>query len=221
MELSYWESRWRKGKTGFHMPDGYPGLKRHWNLLNLPASPVVLVPLCGKTKDLVQLESFGASVVGVEISKKAILEFFSETSRAYETDSFAEFTIYRSDNIELWQGDFFKFPAKKYPDIDLIYDKAALVALPPDMRKRYSEKIIGLCGKSTSMLLHHFIYPQQQMPGPPFSVTETEVRQLFGAHFEMKTVEEGTISSDKFPPFQRRGLKSALTERLLLLNPRF
>ncbi len=221
MELSYWESRWRKGKTGFHMPDGYSGLRTHWNLLNLGDKPVVLVPLCGKTRDLVQLESFGASVVGVEISKKAVLEFFSETNRSYETDSFAEFSIYRSKNIALWQGDFFKFPEKKHPDIDLIYDKAALVALPPDMRKRYSKKILGLCSNGTSILLHHFIYPQQQMPGPPFSVSEAEVRELFGAHFEIKIVEQGTISSNKFPPFQRRGLKSALTERLLQLIPRF
>lgn len=221
MELSYWESRWRKGKTGFHMPGGYPGLRTHWNDLKLRANPVVLAPLCGKTKDLVQLESYGASVVGIEISKKAILDFFNENNREYETNTFAEFTIYRSKNVELWQGDFFKFPAKKYPGIDLIYDKAALVALPPDMRKRYSEKIISLSENNTQILLHHFIYPQEQMPGPPFSVPDSEVRELFGAHFEIKTLEADTISSDKFPPFQRRGLKSDLTERLLQLTSRF
>ncbi|CAN5185684.1 thiopurine S-methyltransferase [soil metagenome] len=219
MELSYWESRWRKEKTGFHMPGGYPGLKIYWNRLSLDANPCVLVPLCGKSVDLVQLERFGTTVLGVEISEKAILDFFDEQNRLFETDSHGNFIIRKSNRIEIWQGDFFKFPANKCPQLDLIYDKAALTALPPKMHEQYVNKICELAGSSATILLHHFVYAQEQMPGPPFSITESEILRLFSNLYEIKMLEENTIPAENFPPFQRRGLKSPLQERLLCMSP--
>lgn len=219
MELSYWQSRWKKGKIGFHMPDGYPGLKKYWGSLNLKPHPTVLVPLCGKTIDLAHLAQLGATVVGVEISERAILEFFNEQNLSFETDTFADFTIRKSENIELWEGDFFKFPTHKHPSFDLIYDKAALVALPPKMRKRYGKKLSALSSDATSILLHHFIYSQEQMSGPPFSVSVQEVEVLFSNQFRIQLLYEYTIPAEKFPQFQRRGLKSPLKERLLYLRP--
>lgn len=219
MELSYWEARWNKDKTGFHMPGGYPGLKSHWQDLSLNPAPNILVPLCGKTPDLVQLEEYGASVAGVEISKKAVRDFFKEQNRPYETHTFAEFSIYRSGSIELWQGDFFKFPGHRAPMFDLVYDKAALVALPPERRKEYVRKIIGLSGRKGSILLHHFIYPQEQMPGPPFSVSSDEIESYFSTRYHIKILEKNSLPAANFPPFQRRGLQSPLEERLLYITP--
>jgi len=219
MELSYWESRWRKGKTGFHMPDGYPGMAKYWDSLNLKANPLVLVPLCGKTIDIITLENFGAQVIGVEISELAILDFLKGHNRSFKTSTFGNFTIYTSGDLVLWQGDFFKFPEHKFPALDLIYDKAALTALPPDMRPRYAETIKKLSGKDTVLLLHHFIYPQEEMPGPPFSISEAEIKQLFSGNFNIHMLEENTLPAKNFPQFQHRGLKTPLTERLLCLLP--
>lgn len=219
MELSYWEARWNKDKTGFHMPEGYPGLKNHWHELSLKPNPDVLVPLCGKTPDLVQLESYDASVTGVEISEKAVRDFFKEQNRPYERQSFGEFSIYRSGSIDLWQGDFFKYPVHRASAFDLIYDKAALVALPYDKRKSYARKIINLSGRNGAILLHHFIYPQEQMSGPPFSVTEDEIDDYFSASYCIKLLEKNRLPAAQFPPFQRRGLQSPLEERLLYITP--
>lgn len=219
MELSYWVSRWKKEKTGFHMPGGYAGLKNHWNQLKIGANPLVFVPLCGKSVDLVQLERFGATVIGVEISEKAILDFYDEQNRSYETDSHGDFIIRKSNHIEIWQGDFLKFPINKIPQPDLIYDKAALTALPPKMRERYVNKICELAGRTASILLHHFVYAQEQMPGPPFSITESEILRLFSNLFKIHMLEENTIPVDNFPQFQRRGLRSSLQERLLYMSP--
>jgi thiopurine S-methyltransferase len=219
MELSYWESRWRKDNTGFHMPGGYPGLKTHWNVLDLPDQPEILVPLCGKTEDLLFLESQNGSVTGVEISEKAILEFFEEHNRSYRKEEAGSFTTFRSGMIELWQGDFMKFPAKKKL-FDLIYDKAALVALPPDKRTPYVEQLLKCTAPQGQLLLHHFIYPQNQMSGPPFSVTDKEIKDYFSDSYQIQILEEKSLPSDLFPPFQRRGLQSPLTERFLHLKPR-
>lgn len=218
MELSYWESRWNKNKTGFHMPEGYPGLQKHWASLKLGRQPQVLVPLCGKSIDLITLEKIGADVIGVEISEKAILSLFDEHQRSYETESYAGFKIFRSGNINLWQGDFLKFPKQAVPGVDLIYDKAALVALPPNKRKAYANKLISLSCPETKILLHHFIYPQEEMPGPPFSVNTSEIEEYFSGKFTITLLEEDQIPSKRFKPFQRRGLKSPLIERLVFLQ---
>lgn len=219
MELSYWESRWRKDKTGFHMPDGYPGLQKHWHSLELPPNPSVCVPLCGKSADMIFLEERGADVTGVEISEKAVRSFFSENKRDFETSSYADFTIWSSGRIQIWQGNFMKFPPAKV-DFDLIYDKAALVALPPEKRPPYADKLLNLTKSDTQILLHHFVYPQEEMPGPPFSVGTNEINEYFTRNFSSFLLEVNQIPSKQFPPFLRRGLKSPITERLILLKPR-
>lgn len=220
MELSYWQSRWNKGNIGFHMQEGYPGLKKHWVALDLPKNSNVLVPLCGKSLDMIWLTDRVKTVVGVEVSEKAIHEFIEENNLTTEQDSFANFTIHKTHKIELWCGDFFKFPDHKYTSYDLIYDKAALVALPPAMRNRYAEKIIALSAENTRMLLHHFVYGQSEMPGPPFSVSKWEIEELYGDYFDIKTLEENELEIESFQKFKMRGLKTRFTERLLLLTKR-
>lgn len=219
MELSYWESRWNKDKTGFHMNEGYPALKEYWPSLDLPSNPRVLVPLCGKSEDMIFLEQKGCNIVGVEISEKAILSFFSEHRRPFETRNYSGFKIYSSGSVELWQGDFLKYPTQN-SGFHLIYDKAALTALPPEKQKPYVDKLYSLSGPDTAILLHHFVYPQHEMPGPPFSITSRKINDHFSGKFTIRLLEEDQISSDQFIPFQRRGLKSPLTERLLFLKPR-
>jgi thiopurine S-methyltransferase len=217
MELSYWQSRWRKGNTGFHMDEGYPGLKNHWEKLNTGSRARVLVPLCGKSIDLVWLARKTGNVTGVEVAEEAVEEFFSEQGLTPVVSEKGRFEVWKAENIELWKGDFFKFPQKKAGTFDLIYDKAALVALPTEMRKRYAEKIRALTGSHTIYLLHHFVYPEDEMNGPPFSVTPDEIDRLFG-DYAQTVLEENKLSTDLFPKFRQRGLKSDLRERLLLLK---
>ena len=217
MELSYWQSRWEKDKTGFHMPGGYPGLRTHWEKLTLPQNPHVFVPLCGKTEDMIWLSSNAGRVTGVEISEKAVREFFHENGLEPQTSSFADFTIYKSQNIEIWCGDFQKFPVHKIKPIDLIYDKAALVALPNRMRADYCIKIKELCHTNTAILLHHFDYDQSEMPGPPFSVPIEEIENHFGSEYVITQIEMNSLDIAQFQKFSKRGLKSYLIEYLLLL----
>ncbi len=201
------------------MDEGYPGLKNYWPALNLSSNSRVLVPLCGKSVDMIFLEQQGADVVGVEVSQKAVLSFFSEQRREFHTKDYSGFTIHTSGNIELWQGDFLKYPAQK-SGFDLIYDKAALVALPPTKQTSYVDKLHSLAGPDTKILLHHFVYPQHEMQGPPFSVKPQKIDDYFSDQFTLSLLEEKRIPSEQFIPFRRRGLKSSITERLLILKPR-
>lgn len=111
-----------------------------------------------------------------------------------------------------------KLPAHKLPAIDLIYDKAALVALPSEKRPKYAEKLLSLCSDSTFIMLHHFIYNQDEMPGPPFSVSVRELNAYFGDMFKAEILEKSELELNRFKKFQYRGLKSGLMERFILFT---
>lgn len=220
MELSYWQSKWRKGKTGFHMNEGYAGLKEHWNSVQIKDNAIVLVPLCGKTKDLLFLSQQCRRVIGVEVSELAVREFIEENNLEAEEFTFADFTIYQTENIEIWQGDFFKLPKHKLPLLDLIYDKAALIALPQDMRANYAAKILELVSAHTKILLHLFFYLQEEMNGPPFSLPIEEVNSHFGKRFTIGILERKSLDLNNYKKFQKRGLRSHFIEILSLLLPK-
>jgi thiopurine S-methyltransferase len=218
MELSYWQSRWRKGNTGFHMQNGYTGLHKHWKSLPIPDSPDVLVPLAGKSVDMQWIAEQGGNVTGIEISEIAIQQFFESLGETPVVRSYADFNIYTSDQIKIWRGNFLKLPEAKMPVFDLIYDKAALVALPPQMRKEYVEKIKSLTGPQTRILLHGYSYNQQEMNGPPFSVPEKEIEELYGSQFSINLLEKNSLNTENFQKFKKRGLGSHFIEYLLLLS---
>lgn len=218
MEISYWKSRWRKNNIGWHVNNVYPLLPEIWPLLSLTSNPRVLVPLCGKSLDMSWLAQQDCYVTGVEVSQQALQEFIDSQSEEFYHDSSHGFTIYKSTSFELWQGDFFKLPGDKIPDLDLVYDKASFVALPPEMRKQYTQKILELCGKSTHILLQTFEYNQEEMTGPPFSIPEDEINKMFREQFDIQLLREQS-KLDEVPKFQRRGLSSYFIEKIYHLKP--
>jgi thiopurine S-methyltransferase len=140
----------------------------------------VLVPLCGKSEDLVWLAAKHESVQGVEISDIAVRSFFAEhfyTPTVTKIDAVHE--LYQFDELSLFAGDFFTAPVEK---VDIIYDRAALVALPSDRREAYVDRLKSLLDSGGRMLLVTLDYVQKEMAGPPFSVPESEVRQLFSEY---------------------------------------
>ena len=78
-----WIERWQIGRTGWHERQGNASLKRYWDLTGRR----VLVPLCGKSADLLWLESQGNSVTGIELSELAVAAFFDENQLEYSRPS--------------------------------------------------------------------------------------------------------------------------------------
>lgn len=218
MEISYWQSRWEKDKTGWHMDSVYPALPNVWPNISLPPAATILVPLCGKSLDIAWFLQQGHRVIGVDASPKALGAIMERSTNTFHQDSSHGFTVYRSDNLELWEGDVMKLPAKKISPIHLIYDKAAIIALPPKMRSAYAHQLITLCNPQTQILIETFEYPQEEMNGPPFSVTRDELEQLFGEHFSFALLHEQS-KLDELARFRQRGLSSYLSEKVHLLKP--
>ncbi|PKF50657.1 thiopurine S-methyltransferase [Enterovibrio nigricans] len=179
MDQEFWFSRWAENKIGFHLSDTNPLLIKYWPMLDPQRSDAVFVPMCGKTEDLSWLATKHNEVIGVELSEIAVRAFFAEHFYTPTVTSISPtLKRYEFDEIALYSGDYFTAPLTSYP---LIYDRAALIALPEEMRTRYVERLLDLLDPKGKMLLVTLDYPQDQMDGPPFSVTADEVKTLFAS----------------------------------------
>lgn len=201
------------------MEEVYPLLPKLWSKMSALAGATVLVPLCGKTLDLKWLANRGYQVVGIDVSAKALHAVMDDVDEPFIEDSSHGFTIYRSDNIKLWEGDFLNLPVTAVPTPNVIYDKASIVALPPDMRKEYTNKILQLCGNQTEILLQTFCYNQNEMNGPPFSVDKQEINRHYGQQFDIHLLHQQS-KFEELKKFQHRGLSSYLTEKVFRLKPK-
>ncbi|TEA78255.1 thiopurine S-methyltransferase [Allopusillimonas ginsengisoli] len=218
MDADFWLERWRQGRTNFHMERVTPLLQKYWPGLNLPVDSKVLVPLCGKTLDMVWLAEQGHRVLGVELSSLAIERFFQENALTPVITESALGTHYTAGKIEIICGDIFELGADILSSCSGAYDRAALVALPADMRKRYVEHVYGQLADNYRGLLLTLVYDQRQMDGPPFSVEEAEVQALYAHHTQVSTLDRRDILA-KEPKFRERGL-SALDTVVFQLSGR-
>lgn len=190
MEANFWHDMWASGVVGFHQPEVNSFLKNNWSKFGLQGNEHVLVPLCGKSLDMLWLAKQGHPVLGVELSAKALAEFGSENSLTAEAIEQDNYSGYKMPDMTLLCGDFFDLTAEQCADIKVVYDRAALVALPPEMRKQYVAHLQTILPAGCQFLLVTMEYDQSVMPGPPFSVTEQEVRSLFEFFATVTKVEE-------------------------------
>ncbi|WP_461535384.1 thiopurine S-methyltransferase [Spongorhabdus nitratireducens] len=185
MEASFWHSKWESQQIGFHLSDVNPFLVRYWEKLGLDGG-TVLVPLCGKSLDMAWLHQNNHFVIGNELSKTALEAFISEQQLQVVHSNHNTLDCYSNDSYQLWQGDFFNLTTSKLPKLNAFYDRAALIALPPEIRQHYWTHLASMLEPGTPGLLITLDYPQQQLSGPPFCVTEDEVKQLSEGLFEVE-----------------------------------
>jgi thiopurine S-methyltransferase len=210
MEADYWTQRWRENRIGFHREQVMPLLEKHWHTLALPTGSRVLVPLAGKSLDMVWLAAQGHRVLGVELSPLAVTQFFEEHGLAPEVHDSAYGRHHLAGNLELLCGDAFQLSPALLADCAGAYDRGALIALPPDMRRQYVETLYAALPSGCQALLITLEYPQAEKNGPPFSVEEAEVRQLFGPHWQVELLERRDILHQQ-PDFSAEGVTALAT----------
>eukprot|EP00939_MAST-03C_sp_MAST-3C-sp1_P000483 g483.t1 len=201
----------------------------------------ILVPLCGKSLDMVHLAARGYNVFGVEGVSRPIEEFSSEndleltSSEGGQVGSQRPFVVYRSKKvlpyfvpsktyvgyrpgyvfgkftvpenparlgykidrphyftkdqkdappgqIEIGLGDFFQLDENVTgKTFDVVYDRAALVAIRPDQREEYVRVVDSMLkpgGRVLLVTVEHDGFPGGKK-GPPYAVTEEDVRTLY------------------------------------------
>lgn len=165
-----------------------------------------LFPLCGKEIDMLWVSKLGHQVVGVELSKLGCEQFFTENDIKYETKVIDDLIVYTSDNgmIKLYNGDFFKFTSKYEGKFDCVWDRGSLVALPVEMRNKYSEHLMTLFQPRFRYLLETFDYNPDDYPGPPHTVPIEEIKKLYGSKCIIELIDQA-----EYRPFNE-ALKSNL-----------
>jgi thiopurine S-methyltransferase len=192
-----WDERWREGRIGFHQATTNPQLDRY--LPRMPPTGRVLVPLAGKSRDMTYLASKGYGVVGIEFVPEACAAFFVEQAIPYAVEGCA----YAGGGVRILAADIFDVTPAEIGEIAWTFDRAALIALPPELRPSYVEQLARLSG-GAPILLVGVDYDPTRAPGPPYAVPIAEVERLFtGARIEK--LEEAEVL-DQNPRFRERGL---------------
>ena len=183
MEASFWHAKWEKSEIGFHQDDVNPLLLEHFGALSLPAGSRVFVPLCGKTRDILWLLESGYRVVGVELSRVAVDQLFAEMELQPAISRTGPLTRFAVEDLDIYCGDIFDLTGSELGQIDAVYDRAALVALPVAMRQRYADHLAAVTGRARQLLIA-YEYDQSLQEGPPFAVSADEIRLLYSSHYK-------------------------------------
>ena len=212
MDPEFWHQRWQANQIGFHEGQVNALLARHFDGLSLAKGSRVFLPLCGKTRDIAWLLSKDYRIAGAELSAIAVRQLFEELGVEPQLTEIGKLIRHSADGIDIFVGDIFDLSAIALGPVDAIYDRAAMVAFPQAMRERYAAHLMNI-SKCAPQFLISFEYDQSKFDGPPFSVTEAEIRRHYDDRYTTTMAESVDLAD---------GLKGKVpaTEAAWFLRPR-
>lgn len=187
----FWARRWQDGQTGFH--EGKPNdlLAAHIARIEKPHARI-FVPLCGKAFDVRWLAERGHEVVGVECVWEAVRGFFDDWEQDPPRTEMGRAPVLAAKGVTLICANIFDVRPEELGRFDVIYDRAALVALEPSTRARYVEACQALLGEGGKTFLVTLAYDQSVAPGPPWSIDAAMVQTLYAGR-SIETLETRQI----------------------------
>lgn len=192
MEADFWHKKWQLNEIGFHKTTANPLLVKYLDQLLLNKGDRIFLPLCGKTLDIGWLLQQGFQVVGAELSELAIEQLFAQLNLTPQIAEIGCLKRYSAKNIDVFVGDIFAISRAFIGHIDAIYDRAALVALPSEMRSQYAKHLIKI-SKGAPQILITFEYDTNGVSGPPHAILEKEIIAHYGANYQLKTLERENL----------------------------
>jgi thiopurine S-methyltransferase len=191
-----WLQCWRNQRIDFNQKSVNPLLIRFWPGLNLAIGSRVFVPLCGTSLDLIWLAEQGHEVIGVELSPIAIQAFFKEQKLQPATRQVGKFTVWEHGRLKILCGDYFSLTRADLGHIDMVYDRAALTALPEDIRHLYVAHLRSIVEKATRIfLLTIEDAAENDTSDQVFGVSE-EIKSLYEANFNIELTHVESIFED-------------------------
>jgi thiopurine S-methyltransferase len=180
MQPEFWHERWSSNQIGFHESQVNPMLLANFAALELQPGARIFLPLCGKTVDIDWLLSRGQRVVGAELSPLAVEQLFERLALTPTRTRAGELERLSAAGLDIFLGNILALSGADLGEVDAVYDRAALIALPLDLRRKYAAHLADITGEARELLIT-LEYEQPRMPGPPFSVSDEEVGELYGA----------------------------------------
>ena len=185
-----WQQCWRDRDTDFHQKAVNPYLIRFWPTMQVAGR--VLVPLCGKSLDILWLASQGHPVLGVELSPLAIRAFFRENRMQPLRKRVGKFMLWKHANIEILCGDFFQLARQDIGDIAAVYDRAALTALPEDLRLAYLLHLGKLLSPPCKVMLMTTEEPEAET-----AAVAEEIAALYSPTFHIEVAHVESVMEQK------------------------
>jgi thiopurine S-methyltransferase len=180
-----WLQCWRERRTDFNQTTVNPLLTRFWPGLGLAPGTRVFVPLCGKSLDMIWLAKQGHEVIGVELSPIAVRAFFRENHLQPIRRKAGKFTLWQHGQISILCGDYFSLTTADLGQIDTVYDRAALTALPEDIRGLYVTHLRLIVPETINVfLLTTEDAEEQETPSQVFGISE-EIKTLYSKGYEI------------------------------------
>ncbi len=193
MNPDFWHQRWQENQIGFHQAAPTPLLVEHWPALGVAPGAQVFVPLAGKSLDMLWFAAQGYRVLGVELSQIAVERFFAEHGLQPDIRDTKYGRHYAAGGIAIVNGDAFGLDADALRGCAAVFDRAALIALPPELRVRYANALYAKLPTVCRGLLVTLDYPQHEREGPPFAVPEAEVQSLFARDWTIELLQRRPI----------------------------
>ncbi len=219
MQNEFWHQAWAKSdKPGWQQPFVNQYLVDHWAVAGALPSGAVFVPLCGRSLDMQWLYERGHHIVGIDLSVAALEQFCKQQSIAAVCERDGDLTVFRAPGWTLFAGDFFKLSKAHLHQVCCVYDRAALIALPPPMREKYAGHMMSILPNDAKIFAVTITYDQAKMKGPPFSVSDEELQQLYGERYRVTLVQSDS-GADRVGNLASRGVDT-LRDACLLLQPK-
>ena len=204
-----WFEVWKKGSIAFHQSEINPYLQKYCHLLQ--EYPHILFPLCGKTQDLHFLHEKGHQCSGVEMVESAVRDFFAEWG--HEPVLQQSLQCLTHENISIYNQNIFSLKKNNISPIDAVYDRAALVAFHPELQSQYVAHLISLLPIGSKILLVTYTMPRPSDQGPPYSISQNRVQELYQSYAKSITLlEEIKQTQDDLPFLKKRNLEWMSTQ---------
>lgn len=188
-----WLQLWRNDEIDFHQKSVNHLLTQFWPKLEFNNSSRVFVPLCGKSLDILWLAEQGYQVIGIELSSIAVRDFFQENGLQPVKTRTKKFTLWQHGNISIYCGDYFKLSKKDLGHIDVVYDRAALTALPGDVRKSYVAQITRIISSHSKVFLLTIEDAEEGETLTQALGVGDEIKNLYTEHFEISLIHVDSI----------------------------
>jgi thiopurine S-methyltransferase len=158
-------------------------------------SRAILVPLCGRTKDMIYLYNQGHTVVGCEWVDSVCVQFFSENNIPFTKSPIESLggSLYQSEDgrLRVYQCDFLLLtPELLNLKFDSVLDIQSLNHINPRDRKQYVRVVRSLVKDEFRYLLVTIEYEPFAHRGRPHSISYNAVKELFGSFSNIKFVAQ-------------------------------
>ena len=217
-----WLRMWRNDQIDFHQRSVNPLLVRFWGSLAPNRPSRIFVPLCGKSLDLLWLAEQGHEVVGVELSPVAVKAFFDENGLVPRVCRRKNYRVWEYGRLKILCGDFFSLEQMDLGPIDVVYDRAALTALPEQVRKRYVAhmRVIVPVDCRIFLLTIEDGCDESEIPllSGAYEAVDDEIKALYAPYFEIQIAHtEAALESD---PANPSSPAIAVSHKVYRLRPR-